>query len=184
MKVFVLGVDHELQRTDGLRSPAMKQQYRDLLNRIIDEHHVQFLCEEANPCLHYVGQEVSVSRGLPHEWKNIDMPQEVREQLGIHEEQSNRAPEPRLGKIKSHIGDDGYYSDYKDDSHVFVPRVPSDAVREQYMFERALEGAGNANSILVLCGHLHAPEVAKRFTQAGHAVTLDMLHNYDWYSPI
>jgi hypothetical protein len=162
----------------------MKRQYRNLLNQIIDQHQVRFICEEANPCLHYVGQEVSVSRGLPRDWKNIDMPEDVRKQFGIYEEQMNRAEEPRLGKIKSYVGDDGYYSDYKNDTHVFVPRVPSDAIREEYMVERAIAEAGDANSILVLCGHLHAPEVANRFAQAGHTVSLEMLHNYPWYSPI
>jgi hypothetical protein len=182
MNIFVLGADHEIQRVDAWRTDDMKREYRDLLTSVVGQHGVQFICEEANDMYQYVGQQITASRGLPREWKNIDMPQEVREQRGIAGEQNHRPVEPRLGIIQSHVGDDGYYERRENGEGRFYQRVPSDAVREDYMVERAIEGAGNANSILVVCGHMHAPALAHRFTQAGHTATVDMLHNYGWYS--
>jgi hypothetical protein len=182
MNVFILGADHELQRVDAWRSDDMKREYRDLLTRIVDVHGVQFICEEASPIYTYVGEEITASRGLTRPWRNIDMPQAIREQRRIAEEQNHRLVEPRLGTIKSHVGDDGYYEGRRNGRYRVYQRVPSDAVREEYMYERAIEGAGNANSILVICGHMHAPELEKRFKNAGHTVTIDMLHNYGWYS--
>lgn len=63
-------------------------------------------------------------------------------------------------------------------------RVPSDDLREEYTTQRAFEGAGNAESILLLCGSMHARELAKRFADAGNNVGVDFLHNYGWYSPL
>ena len=78
---------------------------------------MQFIGEEANPDYEYVGKQITQSRGLAREWRNIDMPKQVREEAGINKEQSNRKPEPRLGAIQSHLEDDGYYEDRRDGWH-------------------------------------------------------------------
>jgi hypothetical protein len=61
-------------------------------------------------------------------------------------------------------------------------RVLSDGIREEYMLWCALTKAGEARSILILCGSSHADELRQRFEKLGHQVTLDSLCNRSWYS--
>ncbi len=184
MNAFVLGVDHELQRLDAWRNDAMKHEYRNLLNQLVEQRGVQFIGEEASPAVECVGRQIAVIRNLPREWRNIEMPPEMRQELGIDHEQNNRLVEDRLGGIQSYLGDDGYYENRRNGWHRFYARVPSDDIREDYMTQRALEGAGNAESVLLLCGSMHVGELRKRFVGAGHNVAVDFLHNYGWYSPV
>jgi hypothetical protein len=61
--------------------------------------------------------------------------------------------------------------------------VPSDEVKQDYLFEQAKERACNAVSILVLCGSLYVEELARRFKTHGDNSETDALYKYDWYNP-
>jgi len=111
------------------------------------------------------------------------MQEQIRKDMGIYEEQMNRVPVQQAGKVETHYEPGGFYLDLKNGSHLFCPRVPSDAIREQYMFERAVEGSGEASSILVLCGNFHVQELARRFSARQDSVTVDAVYNYGWYDP-
>jgi hypothetical protein len=77
------------------------------------------------------------------------MPQELRVELGIENEQNNRPYEDA-------ISDEGRVTrKYK--------RIPSDAIREDYMVRYAMTKAGEAKSILILCGFNHGRELRDRF---------------------
>jgi hypothetical protein len=58
---------------------------------------------------------------------------------------------------------EGYVRDVGNGCLELEPRLPSDAIREEYMFERVLNEAGDAQSVVVICGILHSHELAKRF---------------------
>jgi hypothetical protein len=183
MNVLVVGIDHEIQKVDAWRSDEMKTAYRNLLTTLVATHGVQFICEEAHPTLETVAAQLTISLKLPFPWKNIDMPEEARRAAGIYEEQMNRVPVPVPGTVNTHTAAEGFYLDLKNGRHSFTARVASDAVREAYMVERAVEYAGEAKSIMVLCGNFHVEELAKRFSARGNVVQKDAVYKYDWYDP-
>jgi hypothetical protein len=183
MNVLVLGVDHEIQMVDAWRSAAMKAAYRALLTSKIQRNGIQFIGEESLSAGQTVGQHLSVELALPRPWRNIDMAEKARRVAGIYKEQMERVEVRQAGTVKTHFEAGGFYLDLKNGSHLFCPRVPSDAVRESYMFDRALEGAGEAGNIMVLCGNFHVEELANRFKARQDNVTTDAVYNYGWYDP-
>jgi hypothetical protein len=183
MNVLVLGVDHEIQRVDAWRSDEMKIAYRNLLTALVAKHGVQFICEEADPDYETVAAQLTLSLNLPFPWKSIDMPEEARSAAGIYEEQKKRVEVTLPGTVNTHNAADGFYLDLKNGRHRFSARVASDAVREDYMVERAVEYAGEARSLMVLCGNFHVEELARRFRAHCDNVTTDALYKYDWYDP-
>lgn len=188
MHAMILGADHEIQKAEAWRSREMKAAYRGLLTRLIERHGVEFICEEASLECETVGAQLSKEMKLRFEWKNIDMPKDVRIETGIDEEQMNRSePDREEGIVESHFAEDGsLYLDMRDGkTHKFYRRVPSDSVKEDYFFQQAIRGAGDAQSVLLVCGNLHFEEMAKRFRAAKHTVTTDALFKpeHDWYLP-
>src|SRR5260370_684114 len=135
-------------------------------------------CPTASPAGETVGQRLTVEMKLPRPWRNIDMPEQARRDAGIYEEQMGRVAVRQPGTIQTHFDAGGFYLDLRNGSHDFWPRAPSDAVREDYMFARALEAAGEATSILVLCGGLHIRALAERFRAHHDNVTTDAVYNY------
>src|SRR5258708_23687976 len=122
-----------------------------------------FIGEEAHPRRQTVREHHTVELAIQRPRKNIDMPEQARKNAGIYEEQMNRVTIQQAGKVETHHEPGGFCLDLRNGSHVFCPRVPSDAIREEYMFERAVEGASGAASIMVLCGNFHAEKLAARF---------------------
>lgn len=183
MDVLILGIDHEIQKVNAWRSDELKTAYRNLLAGLVGQHGVQFIGEETGPVAQTVGAQLTTQLGLPFPWRNIDMPEAARKAAGIFEEQRDRVPVPRLGTVQTHLASDGFYLDLQNGSHSYTPRVPSDAVREDFMFARALEGATGADRILILVGNLHVEELAKRFTAHGDKPMTDAIYRYDWYNP-
>lgn len=185
MYVIILGGDHELQHEGGCRThPDMVGKYRELLVSLVERHGVQFICEEAQPEWNTFGKQVARQLNL-RPWKTIDMPPEERTRAGIDKEQCSRESELREGVVATHFDAKGsLYLDYRDGlQHEFTLRVPSDAVKEKYFYEHAIEEAGDAENILIVCGQLHFEELANRFRDVGHTVTTDALFTKDWYYP-
>jgi hypothetical protein len=181
MNILILGIDHEIQKVDAWRSNEMKEAYRNLLGLLIEQHAAQAICEEADSIHETVGHQLAGELGLPFGWTNIDMREQARQEAGIFEEQMNRVPVQRAGKVHTHFEDGAFYLDLKNGTHLFCPRVPSDAVREDYMRQRVIEGVGQANSVLVLCGNFHIEGLAVRLGLLGNTVQTDAVYNYDWY---
>lgn len=53
--------------------------------------------------------------------------------------------------------------------------------REEYMSNETIRGAGRAESILVICGRLHAESIAGHLRKLGHAVEITDLLDQGWY---
>lgn len=181
MNILIFGIDHEIQKVDAWRSNQMKAAYRELLMTLINQRGVQAICEEADGVEETVGHQLAHQLGLSFGWTNIDMPEHDRIDAGIFEEQMNRVPVQRDGAVPTHFEDGAFFLDLKNGTHLFCPRVPSDAVRENYMCQRVIEGAGDANSVLVLCGNFHIQGLAARLGQLGNTVQTNAVYKYDWY---
>ena len=183
MNVLVFGIDHEIQMVDAWRSAAMKAAYRALLTSKIQQNGIQFIGEEAPPAGQTVAHSLTAELALPRPWRNIDVPEQARRDAGIYDEQTERVSVRQPGIVQTHFAPGGFYLDLKNGSHEFCPRVPSDDVKEGYMIARALEGAGEAGNIMILCGNLHVEGLAERFGIHGDNVTTDAVYNYGWYDP-
>jgi hypothetical protein len=163
MKVLIIGnaVGHEVQKeiVDHDSLADEKQRFRAFLEERILQHRAEFIAEETLPNTRTIANQL----GIP--WANIDMPQEIREALGIAKEQNSRGRVPEyLGEgARSGLTDLGYQIDCGDGWVATEPRLPSDAVREDYMFERTTQESGGKDSIILICGVNHCRELAKRF---------------------
>jgi hypothetical protein len=166
MKVYILGIDHEIQTFDGSRSQEEKTEFVKLLNGLIPKHGFKFIGEETKPEKLSIAKAVAISLGIS--WEPIEMSESARKELGIAEEQATMRYEP--------IFKEGLVVGSK---HT---RVLSDGIREEYMVWRSIKKANEAQCILILCGFSHADELRQRFEKQGFQVTSDSLCNYPWYS--
>lgn len=181
MNIQILGIDHEIQKVDAWRSEEMKTAYRELVTTLIEARAVQAICEEADGVDETVGHQLAIQFGLPFGWTNVDMPEQARRDAGIFKEQMNRVPIQRPGTVATRFENGAFYLDLKNGTHLFVPRVPSDAVREEYMCQRVIAVAREANNVLVLCGNFHIDGLAMRLGLLGNTIQTDALYNYAWY---
>jgi len=167
MKVYILGIDHEIQVADGRRTQAEKGQFAKLLTEIFAQHRIEFIGEET------FSEKASIARtfgGIAAiRWEPIEMSVDARKELGIADEQiySRHEPQWEDNLIVASSG---------------PKRVPSDYIREEYMVWRTLTKAEGAASILILCGFMHAESLGKLFQREGHEVTVDTLCKREWYS--
>ncbi len=165
MRVYILGIDHEIQTFDGKRTAEEKAEFEKLLRALVSQHHIEFIGDETYREKNAIAKSVASSLGI--RWEPIEMSQKAREELGIAEEQATQRHEE--------IFADNLVVDSK------PVRVLSDGIREEYMVWRTLTKAAEAQSILVLCGFSHIDELRQKFEKAGHQVTIDSLCKLDWY---
>jgi hypothetical protein len=176
MKILIIGVGHKLQTPKTGTDPCLVANRKDLLKRLVttrvNERRIAFVGEEADftddvgtGSVETIAQQVAASQG-GLSWKNIHISKTAENALGITEEQESR-------ESKS--------LEMLDGVPVIKERhLPSDAIREEYMVWRATTEARevNAANILILCGSIHAEEMAKRFLRDGHQVETDYLCQY------
>jgi hypothetical protein len=146
---------------DAAADKALKAGFEALLSRRIAERDVQFIGEEAKFGVRTIAQSLGPRR------ENIDMPMAEREARGIAEEQKCRACVPMyLGEDASTgLTEDGYQKEVGGGWVLITHRVPSDEIREQYMFDKVMQEADGAESVLVICGISHSRQLAERFRQ-------------------
>jgi hypothetical protein len=164
MNVYILGIDHWIQHRDGLGANSHAE-FEKLLREIIREYDITFIGDETFPERKAIAKEVANPPDIV--WEPIEMPEAMRDELGIADQLKNRP-------FETAISDEGTVSRKHG-------RVPSDAIRENYMVNCAITKAGAAKSILILCGFQHGPELQARFANLGHQVTLDSLCKRSWY---
>jgi hypothetical protein len=163
MNVLIIGngVGHNIQYPPSQDDPlaSEKQRFREFLQKMILVYKAEFIGEEA---LH--GKETTAQCFGPA-WANIDMPLATREELGIANEQRARARIPRyLGDAaKTALTEFGYQRELQGGWVEIEPLVPSDRIRERYMFECATQSAGEARNIILICGIIHAMQLRKMF---------------------
>jgi hypothetical protein len=169
MKVCILGIDHSISDYDDKRTTAAtRKEFETLLRGLVQERDVQFIGEETYSDKTTVARCIAAHGGT--RWAPIEMSRGAREELGIADEQKNRQ------QIGEDFGEQA--------GRVTRTRVPSDGIREEYMFWRAIKEAeaAAAQNILILCGFEHGDELRQRFEKQDHQVTLDSLCRYPWYS--
>jgi len=166
MKIYILGIDHEIQLADGRRAQAEKAEFAKLLTEIFSKHEIRFIGEETFPEKASIARTFGGMIGIP--WEPIEMSPEGRKELGIADEQVHERHEP--------IFENNLVVGSK------ARRVLSDYIREEYMVWRMLTKVEDPASVLVLCGLMHAENLGRLFQREGHEVTVDSLCNYAWYS--
>jgi hypothetical protein len=176
MHILVLGngSGHDTQSVqsadDTAANKALKAEFEALLKRRIAERGVQFIGEEAKFGVRTIAQFLGPRR------ENIDMCVAEREARGIAEEQKGRTYEPRyLGEDAcTQLTEDGYQRGVGNGWVLITHRLPSDEIREQYMFDRVMQEVGDAESVLVVCGIAHSRQLAERFRhEAGNVVEIE-----------
>ena len=166
-RLLIVGnrVGHDIQRivlnsSDKLK--ARKQEFREMMRKRIDERHTQFIGEEAS-----YKWEGTTAQTLGVRWGNIDMPMDERERTGILEEQMQRPRVPSyLGdQARTTLLEEGYQRDVGNGWVELEMRVPSDVIREQFMFDRIQENAGDADRIIVICGIIHSEKLSEKIRE-------------------
>ena len=134
---------------------GQKERFDQLLREQVHERGIQFIGEEAR-----YGDESIAERMCGQvncRYKNIEMTTEERQRRNIPA---------------------GYYED---------PNLPDDEKarcnreREGYMSNMAIRGAGEAESILLICGRIHTEPIAARLEGLGHSVETIDLRGQAWY---
>jgi hypothetical protein len=158
------GVGHQVQelQIENDRLAVEKQRFELFLRKRISQYGVEFIAEETKPNCETIAKHLGLL------WAGIDMPQHIREERGIAKEQDSRCRIPSfLGEeAKTQLDDAGYQIDLKNGWVELEPRVASDEIREDYMFDRTLREAGNTKSIILICGIIHSVKLAERFRSA------------------
>jgi hypothetical protein len=166
VRVYILGIDHEIQVTNGQRTDEEKLEYGKLVEALLSQYCVTFIGEET------FAEKKAIARVIADlfkiRWEPIEMSANARTELGIAEEQAYERYEA-IWANNLVVGSKG------------PKRVLSDHIREEYMVWRTLTTAETAESILVLCGFMHAAELGKLFERERCDVTVDTLCNYQWY---
>jgi len=163
VNVLIIGncVGHRVQEAQIEDDPlaSEKKHFENLLRSEILRFRVEFIGEEA-----LEGSE-TIAKHLGIPWANIDMPQAIRGAKGIANEQSTRPRIPTyIGPgARNELTEAGYQIVQGGGWVVLEPRLPSDIVREEYMFDRAVREAARLKSIMVICGVNHLLELQRRF---------------------
>lgn len=163
VEILIVAIDHELQKAKGSHEPreraARKDELEALLRRAIAERTVQFIGEESHPNAVTIAKQLADAHSPRIPWKNIDMSDDQRKKAGIDEALRNRPcnTEMRGGK-----------------TFIIEHRIPEDETREEYFIEQAKRSAGDAQSILILCGDLHVEALKEKLERDGlHRVETD-----------
>ena len=176
MKILIIGIGHGFEEPKTAADPYPVANGKNLLKRLVmtrlNERRIEFVGEEAGftddagtKSVDTIARQIAVSQsGLS--WKNIHITKVAENALGITKEQESR--ESRSLQILDGV------------PVIKECHLPSDAIREEYMVWRATTEARkvNAANILILCGSVHAEEMAKRFRRDGHQVETDYLCQY------
>jgi hypothetical protein len=126
-----------------------------LLKAEIPERKVRFIAEESK-----IGKATSASTLASASnpqilWKNISMTDTERNAAGITDALKNRPGHPDDETMTTWI----------------ERRIPEDEIREHFFIEQTLQGAGDAQSILMLLGDLHVDAVGEKLRKMGHRVS-------------
>ena len=158
LDVTLLGLAHRVQWEDQTGD------LQALLERLVEESHVELIAEEANKLPTTIGFRLACRINKP--WIDIDMDDAEALRAGIYEE-LNRRPQGPLPK----------------DGGTMVTTIEylphADGVRETYWVKRLMQH--RVSSALVLCGLLHLSPFSAKLREKGCVVTELNLCDLDWY---
>jgi hypothetical protein len=162
VRILIISIDHEIQLAKTGSEESLlgesKDRLESLVRRGIMSRRVEFIAEEAHPLKETVAHHV-VSTEYPQiRWENIDMSDDERKQAGIYEALNKRPA----------------YARWKGDVCVMVERrIQEDDIREEFFVAKSLEGAGKSESIMILCGDMHARALKNKLAMLHHSVDID-----------
>lgn len=161
MKIWIVGIDHELQLTpdptDTDKRRALKNQLRNIVAVGIPQRGVRFIAEESKLGKATIAMELAGSDNPQIPWINIIMTDEEREAAGIADALKKRRPG---------------YLEYNETTEFWVEcRIPEDEIREDFFIDATLRQAAGAQSILMLLGDLHVDATAAKLRRKDHEVT-------------
>ncbi len=167
MNFYILGIDHQIQVTNGQRTDEEKLKYGELVQTLLSQNDIKLVGEEILNEQKSIAKVIAEAKSI--RWAPIEMSTAARLELGIAEEQAYDRYEPvfKGGVPVASVG---------------PRRVQSDYIREEFMVWRTLTEAEDAANVLVLCGLMHVEFLQKLFQRDGHRVTADSLCKRDWYS--
>src|SRR5271167_2816422 len=158
MDFWIVAIDHELQLTrnadDPIKLRAQKDQLEDLLRAEIPERKVRYIAEESQPDKETIASALANASSPTIPWKNIIMTQSERDAAGISEALKHRPSHPDEAMERS-----------------IECRIPEDEIREDFFIQQTLEGADDAQSVLMLLGDMHVDPVGERLARMGHRVS-------------
>jgi hypothetical protein len=166
MQILIIGINHQIQpvqiksaSSDGKAEEFerdQKERFGALLRTEIQKRGVQLVAEEA---LH--GEETVTGRVCQIEkckYANVEMTPEERASRNIPA---------------------GYNEDIPNLSEDEKERCNRE--REEHVVTKTLAAAGDANSVIMVCGRFHTNRLATLFHDRGHTVQTTDLQNQPWY---
>jgi predicted RNase H-like HicB family nuclease len=160
-QVLIMGCFHQAQDPPGppyLPIPSCfwnsyRKFFAQLLLRIIEEHEIQLIGEEACAGASTSAAKLAEANSIPY--KNLDIPPAVQSQIRLR---------PREGQDVTH----GWVVYEGKDKY----RLAWDTVREFHMFETFLDFRTGLNRSLLICGIAHQKGLSELLRSRGHEVLL------------
>jgi pheromone shutdown protein TraB len=163
VNILIVSIDHRFQLVrSALAMPfdGLRDKLEALLQKKIEEGNVAFIGEEAAPNSNRptIAQKLAAAHDPPILWQNIDMTEAERQSAGIHDALKNRP----------------FHLEWRGAEAVeILRRIPEDDMREEFMASKAIECAGRAERIVVLCGDMHTRALKQKFEKRGHSADTD-----------
>jgi hypothetical protein len=162
MDILIISIDHFVQCVKtGLEAIPLqerKDRLESLLRREISARKVQFIAEEAHPLYVTIAQRLGNEHDPQMPPKNIYMNDDERRGAEIYDALKNRPT----------------HAEQRGDEWVEIEhRIPEDDIRKDFFVTETLKAAGNAKSIIILCGDMHVDAVKEKLERYGHRVEKD-----------
>lgn len=148
--IVILGCEHRVQLVDNESGP----EFRALIERLIAEHAIRFIGEEAEQGRCSIAQQIAASRGL--RYLNIDIPHRVQNQIHLRSSMLFNKHK-RLVEVVAHS-----------DRYVIAWNL----VREHHMFKAFEEALLAAEPSLLICGKSHVEGFAQLFGEKYRVVAI------------
>lgn len=157
MKVLIVGVFHNHQgkksSADSDEVQLAKDALESLVREAIESRQVKFIGEESKHGLETVAKQLADQQEI--RWVNIDMTDDEARAAGIADA-SARNEKRRC---------------FDEDTVTFKEcRIPEDEIRERFFIDKINEESGNADSVLIVCGHGHVEALRAKFGERGEQV--------------
>jgi hypothetical protein len=159
----VIGIDHKIQHIIpnlAANHPrnALRFRFQEFLEQIAGGYRVDVICEEAKHGLVSIAQTVANREGVPY--CNIEMPPELREELGI----------PK-----------GYTIKVEGSETPPEQQSAFNAQRESYMIDELLRSVAGARALIAICGVSHMPALIQALRSKFERVEPYDLTTTEWF---
>jgi hypothetical protein len=165
MRILIIAVNHQIQpaqiksmSSNGTLEDferSQKENFGEYVREHIRKRGVQFVGEEARHGEETIAQRICQQEERRRE--NIDMTPDERKERNIPP---------------------GYYEDV---SFSESEKTRCNQEREEYMAKRVHAEDGKADSVIAICGRVHAAAIASRLSKLGHSVDILDLRSQPWY---